>query len=92
MTIPDPTPAPEIDLKHGLSAWARRHAIRPVDFARRMEYTPAYGWSLLRGQAAVTVEALGRFVLAYGGEAANELLTLAGLPPVSVETPKGEKA
>jgi len=90
MTLP--TLPPPIDLKRGLSAWAIKNGVRPTDFSRRMEYTPAYGWSLLRGQAAVTVEALGRFVMAYGGQAADELLTLAGLPALRTTTAEDSHA
>lgn len=67
-------------LKAGLTAWAGKHDVRPIDFAKRMGYTGAYGWSLLRGEAAVTVACLGQFVLVYGASAADELLQLAGYP------------
>ena len=48
-------------------------------FARAMGYTPSYGWSLLRGQADMTPEAFGRFVLAYGTDAAEQVMQMAGL-------------
>jgi hypothetical protein len=67
------------NLKTALAVWAQKHGIRPVDFARATGYTPSYGWSLLRGQAEMTPEALGRIILAYGTEAAGELVNLAGL-------------
>jgi hypothetical protein len=68
------------NLKAGLMAWAANNGSRPVDFAQRMGYTPAYAWSLLRGVAPVTVACLGQFVLVYGTQAAEELLALAGAP------------
>lgn len=68
------------DLKMALAQWARHNKIRPVDFARRMNYSAAYGWSLLRGRAEMTPEALGRFALAYGSGAVAELLLIAAGP------------
>ena len=69
-----------INLKAGLAAWAKKYDVRPTDFAQKMGYTGAYGWSLLRGEATVTVTCLGQFVLSYGSQAADELLSLAGVP------------
>jgi hypothetical protein len=69
----------ELDLKAGLAGWAEKNNIRPIDFAGKMGYTPAYAWSLMRGEAAVTVACLGQFIIRYGAQAADELLTLAGL-------------
>ena len=76
----------ESNLKTGLAQWAKQNSVRPVDFARAMGYTPAYGWSLLRGKANATVDVLGRFVSTYGTQAAGEVLALAGLPNPSVTT------
>ena len=67
------------NLKTALSRWAEQHNVRPSAFARAMAYTPSYGWSILRGQAEVTPEAFGRFVLAYGPTAAHEVMQLAGI-------------
>lgn len=74
----------DINLKTAMAQWVEQQGIRPVDFARRMGYSSAYGWSLLRGQAEVTSETLGRFLVAYGSQAAGEVLALAGV--VSTET------
>ena len=76
----------ESNLKTGLAQWAKQNSVRPVDFARAMGYTPAYGWSLLRGKANATVDVLGRFVRTYGTQAAGEVLALAGLPNPTVTT------
>ena len=72
------TPPAELDLKRGLAAWAEQNKIRPSEFARAMGYkSQSYAWSLMRGQAIVTAEMLGRVVLAYGGSAADEIVSLA---------------
>jgi len=82
----------EQNLKTALSAWAELNKVRPSAFARAMGYTPAYGWSLLRGQAEVTTEMFGRFVLAYGTEAAEEVLKLAGLQAETLPHPADAQA
>jgi hypothetical protein len=68
----------KLDLKGSLKKWGEKKGIRPTDFAKDMGYTSAYGWAILRGEAEFKVEALGRFVLAYGADATRELLTEAG--------------
>jgi hypothetical protein len=70
------SPTAQSGLKSALSVWAMKNKIRPRDFARRMGYTPAYGWSLLRGTAPVTIPTIGLFLLRYGINAAGELLEL----------------
>ena len=67
-------------LKAGLQAWAGANEISINDFRRKMDYAYAYSWDLLRGKAVFSVEAFGRFVLAYGMEAGQELMQLAGYP------------
>ena len=75
----NPTLTTNETLKAGLRAWAEKKNIRPAQFGREMGYLdPSYGWALLRGKAAVTAECLGRFVVVYGGAAADELLAMAG--------------
>jgi hypothetical protein len=69
----------EPNLKTALTTWAEQNNVRPSAFARAMGYTPSYGWSLLRGQADMTPEAFGRFVLAYGTDAAEQVMQMAGL-------------
>ena len=80
----------EPNLKTALNAWAEQNNVRPSAFARAMGYTPSYGWSLLRGQADVTPEAFGRFVLAYGVEAAEQVMKMAGLRTENL--PRSESA
>ena len=70
------SPIAQSGLKRALSVWAMKNKIRPRDFARKMGYTPAYGWSLLRGTAPVTIPTIGLFLLRYGINAAGELLEL----------------
>lgn len=79
----------EPTLKTALNAWAEQNHVRPSAFARALGYTPAYGWSLLRGQAEVTPEMFGRFVLAYGTDAAAEVIKLAGLQTTDLPRPAG---
>lgn len=82
----------EPNLKTALNAWAEQNNVRPSAFARALGYTPSYGWSLLRGQADVTPEMFGRFVLAYGTDAAESVMKLAGLKTSSLSHPKGAQA
>jgi hypothetical protein len=82
----------EPTLKTALKAWAEQHNVRPSAFARALGYTPSYGWSLLRGQADVTPEMFGRFVLAYGTEAAEAVMQLAGLQTSALPQPQGAQA
>lgn len=67
-----------MDLKTALVRWAERHEVSPSAFARRMGYSYAHAWGLLRGDANVTSEMLGRFVVSFGGGAVQELLAEAG--------------
>jgi hypothetical protein len=64
-------------LKSGLQAWAKKNGISINDFRQKMQYTYAYAWDLLRGKAEFTPEAYGRFVLAYGYLAGQDVLELA---------------
>ena len=81
-TIKQGTAMTDINLKTAMAQWVEQQGIRPVDFARKMGYSSAYGWSLLRGQAEVTTETLGRFLVAYGSQAAGEVLAVAGMAGV----------
>lgn len=67
-------------LKIGLQTWAEANEISINDFRQKMDYTYAYSWDILRGKAIFSAEAFGRFVLAYGMEAGQELMRLAGYP------------
>jgi len=79
----------EMKLKAGLQAWTERHEISINDFRKAMNYTYAHGWGLLRGKVAVSRETFGRFCLAFGLEASQELMQLAGYP---TELPRPEEA
>ena len=59
--------------KAALQAWATANRITPADFSRAMTYSYNHAYQLLRGDAPITDEMLGRFVLAYGFEAAAPL-------------------
>jgi hypothetical protein len=66
------------DLKRGMNAWVTQNAsIRTFADALGYQYTNA--WTILRGKQPVTVEAVGRFALAYGPAALGEMLNMAGL-------------
>lgn len=67
-------------LKAGLRAWVEEHEVTINAFRQKMNYTYAYSWDLLRGKAIFSAEAFGRFILAYGMEAGQELMQLAGYP------------
>lgn len=69
-----------INLKPGLIQWSRKHGVTPAVFAGKMNYAYATAWDLLRGKRHFTQEAFGRFAIAYGTDAAAELLKLAGVP------------
>lgn len=70
------------DLKRGLKAWCEKREITPTELGMRLGYKnpSTYGWRILRGPGAVTMDCLGRFAIAFGGAAAEELLLLAGAP------------
>ncbi len=68
----------KFDLKRGLNQWVTANTSL-TDFASAMGYRYQNAWGLLRGKAPVTVEAVGRFALAYGPAALGEMLSLAGL-------------
>jgi len=78
-------------LKAGLQAWTEEHEISINAFRQAMGYTYAYSWDLLHGEAIFSVGAFGRFVLAYGMEAGQELMQLAGYPN-ALPRPAGAQA
>lgn len=59
--------------KEALVQWAKRNAINPVKLAEKTGYSYMHCWSLLRGETAITVETLGRLVLAFGAESVAEI-------------------
>ena len=59
--------------KERLIAWAERNGVRPADFARNTGYSYGHAHQLLRGDAAVTNETLGRILTTYGSEVAAEI-------------------
>ena len=69
-----------INLKWGLIQWSRKYGVTPAAFAGRMKYAYATAWDLIRGKRQFTQEAFGRFAIAYGTDAAAELLSLADMP------------
>jgi hypothetical protein len=79
-----------IDLKRGLTQWSRKYEVTPAAFAERMSYAYATAWDLLRGKRQFTQEAFGRFAIAYGTDAAAELLKLADVSRNSEEEGKVE--
>lgn len=62
------------ELKVGLQVWAEKHQISPADFARMTGYSYNHAYQLLRGDAAVADEVIGRIARTYGTETAEEIL------------------
>lgn len=54
--------------------WAKREAIRPIDFATKTGYSYIHAYNLLRGASDVTFETLGRIMLGYGTAVMNEIM------------------
>ena len=76
----------KVDLKKGLNEWvSKTQSIQ--QFADAMGYKYPNAWGILRGKVPVTVECVGRFVLAYGTGATAEMLALAGMTD---ETPDAQ--
>lgn len=59
--------------KQALQDWAAKTRVTPTEFARKMGYTYNHAYQLLRGNVEVTLETLGRFVVAYGAKAAQPI-------------------
>ena len=70
----------ETKLGNGLTRWIAKHEIKPAEFAKKMGYSYVHAWSLLTERTPFTQEAFGRFTVAYGTDAAAELMGLAKLP------------
>ena len=68
----------KFDLKRGMNAWVLQNTTL-TEFSNALGYRYQNAWGLLRGKVPVTVETVGRFVLAYGTAATYEMLDLAGL-------------
>lgn len=60
--------------KAALVEWAEKNEVTPANFALDMDYTYNHAYQLLRGDAEVTPEMLGRFIITYGTEAAQPLV------------------
>ena len=65
--------------KETLKAWAEANQVTPPQFARAMGYTYNHAYQILRGNADVTFDVLGRFTVAYGPEAAARLASAFAL-------------
>ncbi len=65
--------------KQALQNWAIGNRITPVMFAAVMGYTYNHAYQILRGNADVTFDVLGRFTVAYGPEAAARLASAFAL-------------
>lgn len=63
--MPKPIPAPSSP-KQALQIWAQQHNITPAQFAKDTEYSYQHAWNILAGETDVTLETLGRIVIAYG--------------------------
>lgn len=80
------------NLNTALATWCERNGVKPADLAAKTNYTYMYAWRLLNNKVPVTPETLGRFVLAFGLEAAGEVIDLAKLSTDTLPHPKGAQA
>jgi len=69
----------KMSLKDALPAWCDEHGISITEFSEKMGYTYAHAWGLLRGKVPVSIAVVGQFVLAFGLDAARQLLEAAGV-------------
>lgn len=75
------------NLNVALLSWCQAHEVNATALSKGMGFTYFHAWRLLTGKSPVTAETLGRFVLAYGPEAAGEIVKLAGLCITSLPYP-----
>lgn len=80
------------NLNTALATWCERNSVKPAELAAKAGYTYMYAWRLLNGKVPVTAETLGRFVLAYGTDAAAEVIELAKLTIDTLPSPEGAQA
>lgn len=69
----------QLTAKEALQNWANDKNITPPTFARDMGYSYNHAYQLLRGESDVTLETLGRFVVAYGLQAAQPIAEAFGM-------------
>jgi hypothetical protein len=62
------------DLKDRLQSWATRNEISITGFANQVGYTYQRAWDILKGDALVSMETIGRIYIAYGCAAGNEIV------------------
>jgi len=60
--------------KEALIAWAKANGVTPPQFTKTMGYSYNHAYQLLRGNSDVTFDLLGRFTVAYGPDAASQLM------------------
>lgn len=77
------------NLNTALQTWCQARQVDATALAKSMGFTYFHAWRLLAGKSPVTPETLGRFVLAYGPEAAGEVVKLAGLAITTLPHPTG---
>jgi hypothetical protein len=66
--------------KAALIQWAHNNQVGTSDFAFKMGYTYSYAWSLLRGNAEVKPELIGRMAIAFGAESVKEIVAVMPAP------------
>lgn len=59
--------------KQAVEAWLEAQNVSLGEFAKAMDYTYAHAWALVRGQANLSDEFVGRLLAAYGAEAAEPI-------------------
>jgi transcriptional regulator with XRE-family HTH domain len=59
--------------KQALQNWATDNGVTPAAFAEKTGFSYQHAWNLLKGSTYPTDATLGRFVMAYGAEAAKKI-------------------
>ncbi len=59
--------------KEALQKWADENGITPGAFSEKTGFSYQHSWNLLKGSTSPTDATLGRFVMAYGAEAAKKI-------------------
>jgi plasmid maintenance system antidote protein VapI len=72
--------ASENGWKKTLQDWAEREGITPAEFARKTGYSYQHSFNLLRGKTEVTEETLGRILVGFGSDVANEVVSCVQPP------------
>ena len=59
--------------KQALQNWATDNGVTPAAFAEKTGFSYQHSWNLLKGSTCPTDATLGRFLMAYGADAARKI-------------------